>query len=256
MRRTSLIAGLAALAAAAASPAAANPKFLEPYFDIFGARTILAAQGDTRPKDALQGQMSEKENPTRRWAVGFQGFNADGGADTTRLGGGLTYADAGSARHPWQASFNAWHQNNAGAADFSGYDFVAKYVLLTPQNEHAPVVSVVARYVGFSDSTNRWDALLAADQKITRDVYFTANVGWGKLTVPGFGDDLVAGLGANWRACSQLSFFINYVIDNDVDGEDTWAAGGTWAVNQRFSMHFGGGKHQLFFGSIAAKFDR
>lgn len=261
VKKIVIVGALALLAAGGARPAAADDKFLEPYLELFGARTILASPADGRAKDALQGQASKVEAPKRRFAVSFQANRADNdGFQTLGYGGGLAYADVSNARHPWQVSFAGFGvHTDVGAAesDDSGFDIGIKYVVMTPPDTRLPVLGLVMRYQDepFFGGQHRFDVLLAADQKLSRDAFLTVNAGWGRVT-GGVGADFVAGVGATWRASRQLSVSAEYEIDNDLEFEDEWSIGATWAFDRMSSVRLGTGKHGLVFGNLTMKFDR
>jgi hypothetical protein len=262
MVRKSLVAvTLALLAFGAGRPAAADQKFLEPYGEIFGARTLLGSPNDLRPRDAIQGQEEVGGrasafivNPF--WRV--QGF--PGGGRATTLGGSLAYAGQVGANNPFQLWSNLYAFNPHGPVSTRfGFDVGGKLVLWQPANVNLPVVSGFAQYrnidlFGF----NRIDAGIALDQRITDNIYLTGNVGFGysDFDFTPSTTDVVAGVGLTWRVSPRISFSGDYVISNDVDGEDRWSIAGIYAVNQDLAVRLGGGKRDTFFANATYKFGR
>jgi len=261
LRKTLLAASLALLAFAAAKPASATPTFLEPYGDIFGARTFLSSPADSRPKDALQTQESKKENPTRR--IIAQGFVRD--SDLFFLGGGgLGYADVSNPSHPWSINANIFDADPDGpGTDVIGFDVNGKFVLWQPASANLPVVSVVGRFMRITNAADRFDALLAADQRLTKDLYLTANLGYGNVDFDGGGnvDAFVPGFGLTWSVSPKLSVSANYIVDNaaevfhDAGGGDFWSASATYTFNHPLAVRAGGGKHGTVFANIIGKWD-
>jgi hypothetical protein len=263
LRKTLLAASLALLAFVAAKPAAATPVFLEPYGDIFGARTFLSSPADARPKDALQTQESKKENPTRRFIA--QGFVRD--ADLFFLGGGgIAYADGSRANNPWSVGLNVFNVSPDGfGGDEIGFDISGKFVLWQPANRNLPVVSVVGRYLNISDAAERFDVLVAADQRLSDNLYLTANLGYGHVDYDVAGvdsdDDFVPGIGLTWNVMPRLSISGNYIIKNDAEvfnggsGEDFWSIAGTYTFSEMFAARVGGGKHGTVFLNLIGKWD-
>ena len=268
VKRSLVCASLALLAASAAQPASADTKFFEPYGNIFGARTILGSPADARPKDALQTQESRREEPTRRIAVSpfFNTEDLGNVGDTTYFGGTLAYASTANPEHPWQLYASIFNLNVdidrpfGFDDDFFGFDIVGKYVLWTPAEPNLPVVSVVFRYMDVEDIGNRWDAALAADQRLSDEFYLTANLGWADADPDGAGggeSDFIPGFGLSWhpRSYRPLSLHFDYVVDNDVDGEDDWSISAIHTFGDTFAARVGGGKHSRFFGNLVAKWD-
>jgi hypothetical protein len=263
LRKTLLAASLALLAVVAARPASATPTFLEPYGDIFGARTFLGSPADTRPKDALQTQESNKETPTRR--IIAQGFIRD--SDLFFIGGGgLAYADASHPGHPWSINANIFNADpdGFGSSDI-GFDINGKLVLWQPASPKLPVVSVVGRFMRVTDRFDRFDALIAADQAITKDIYLTANLGYGNVDFDFAGvnsvDAFVPGFGLTWVVSPKLSVSGNYIVDNaaevfhDAGGGDFWSASATYTFNRTLAVRAGGGKHGTAFFNLIGKWD-
>jgi hypothetical protein len=241
------------VAAAAAGPAQADPKFLEAYGNIFAARPSLTGAGDDRPKDALQGQASKVEDPARRLLVSPFLWNND---DVTTYGIGFQYASVHQPRHPWSVGFAYYNSEFDGGGNADTIDVNAKFVLWRPEEANLPVVSLVGRYQDYDDLGERADVLLAADQQLTRELFATANLGWADH-IDGAGSDFVAGFGATWRPARyrKLSLSADYVLDNDVDGEDSWSLSALWALDRTSSVRVGGGKHGTIFFNYFAKWD-
>ena len=243
----------ACLIAAAATSAHADPKFLEPYGQLFSARPALAAPGDDRPKDALQGQATKVEDPARRLLVSPFLWNND---DVTTYGIGFQYASVHQPQHPWSVGFAYYNSEFDGGGSSDTVDVNAKLVLWRGEKSCLPVVSLVGRYQDYDDFGERADALLAVDQLLTRELFATANLGWADH-IDGAGSDFVAGFGATWRpACyPKLSFSADYVLNNDVDGEDSWSLSALYALDRTSSVRVGGGKHGTVFFNYLAKWD-
>lgn len=263
LRKTLLAASLALLAFVAAKPASATPTFLEPYGDIFGARTFLGSSADTRPKDALQTQEPNKENPTRR--IIAQGFIRD--SDLFFLGGGgFAYADSSNPRNPWSINVNIFNASPDGfGSDEVGFDVNGKFVLWQPTSPNLPVVSVVGRFMRVSDRFDRFDALIAADQRLTKELYLTANLGYGNVDFDfqnvNSVDAFVPGFGLTWIVSPKLSVSANYIVDNaaevfhDGGGGDFWSASATYTFNRTVAVRAGGGKHGTAFLNLIGKWD-
>src|SRR5687768_7087048 len=126
------------LLAGVARPGSADPKFLEPYGNIFGARTFLSLTDDARVKDALQNQPTGDEDGKDRFlATGFyRRFDLPreraGDLDVDILGGGLAYARGGS-RRAWSLNFNfigADAESGADSFNLDGFDISAKFVVV------------------------------------------------------------------------------------------------------------------------------
>lgn len=251
--RTSILALAAAIALGAAAPAGADPKFLESYGGIFAARPFLAAPGDERPKDALQGQATRVEAPARRLLLSPFVWNND---DVTAYGVGFQYASVSNPRHPWSVGFKYYNLDRDGGFDSDTVDVNAKFVLWSPEEANLPVVSLVGRYQDYDDLGERADVLLAADQRVTREVFATVNLGWADH-IDGPGSDFVAGFGATWRPVRspRWSLSADYVLDNDVDGEDFWTVSALLALDRTSSLRVGGGKHGTIFANYFAKWD-
>jgi hypothetical protein len=196
------------------------------------------------------------ENPTQRFLVSpFFRTSSNRGFDADLFGGGIGYASVNNPRHPWSLSASYFNTDfDPGDFDFNTFDVVGKYVLWQPDNQKAPVVSLVGRYQAANhDIEDRFDVLLAADQRICPSLYLTANLGWADR----FDSDFVAGFGATWRSSRlpKLSLSANYVVDNDVDGEDFWSLSAIWAFDKTSSIRVGGGKHDTWFVNYNAKWD-
>jgi hypothetical protein len=263
VRKSLLVASLATLALVTGRPASAAPTFLEPYADIFGARTFLASPTDKRPKDVLQTQPSKKENPERRFLV--HGFARDN--DRYLLaGGGVGYADVSRPNNPWSVNVSIFNMDPDGPGrNEVGWDITGKLVLWTPDRDNLPVVSVIGRFIDLKRQVERFDILLAADQKITDDLYLTVNLGYGHNDfdvrgVPSVGA-FVPGFGATYRLSPRLSVSGNYTARNAAEvfhgrrGEDFWSAAATYTIDRNFAVRAGGGKHNTVFAQLIGKWE-
>lgn len=259
LKKVLMVGVLALLAAGTSRPAAAqnSPVFFEPYGELYSARTVLPSVNDGRPKDARQAQGSRVENPSQR--LSFQG----GVYDTSGLflgGAGINYANNQWKNHPWSVSvFGNFFSLDGTDDDGAFLDFTGKLTLWQPRNNWLPVASVVVNYQDPDDYGDFFRVILALDQKITREAYFTANVGWSNVqTVGGFDDDgIFSGVGLTWRPSRwpKLSLSANYNFDGDIQGEDTYSVSGTWAFSRDASFQLGGGKHDKVFGNLRWNWD-
>lgn len=247
------VAAAVALLSAGGAPAHADPKLTEPYGSLFSARPPLPLPGDARPQDALQAQSDPSNPPTRRLTV--SPFVVSD-SDATAYGVGFGYASAHCPRHPWSVGFRYFNTEPDGGGDFDTVDLDARLVLWNPADANLPVVSIVGRYQDYDDRGERVDLLLAADQKLTQELFATVNLGWADH-VDGVGSDFVGGLGLTWRTprLPRLSLSADYVLDNNVDGEDFWTVSARWALDQTSSVRLGGGKHGTVFANYTAKWD-
>jgi len=264
MLKKSLLTAALALLALGARPAAAAPVFLEPYGDIFAARTYLSTPEDLRPKDALQGQETRTPDAEERFLVStfFRSYGtplAGPDGEVLVFGGGFAYANTNSIGHPWSLNINFFNNNvQAGPAfeqDFFGFNIVGKFVLWEPARQSLPVIAFVGRYQDLGDLGQRHDLLFAVDQKINRKLYVTANAGYAGGDYIGGEETFVGGIGATWTPMPRLSFSANYLFDNAMDAEDFWSLSGTYAFDRTSSLRIGGGKHGTFFANYIAKFD-
>jgi len=270
MVRNSLIAAsLALLVAGAAGPVRADAKFLEPYTDIFGARTFLGSPTDTRPKDAWQNQESGEGNARSSAFIiaPFGRFQSGRGAflPYTAAGGTVGWATNSLRGHPLEISANLYDFNPHPAFGFNldhrlGVDGKLKFVLWEPRQSGLPVISLVGRFRHLDNLLDRYDAVLAFDQKITNDLYFTGNLGYGRNDFRGVFrgvrdvDGFVAGAGLTYQIHPKLSFSANYVPTVVIDGEDLYGFSAVYAANRDLAISVGGGKHVNFYGQISYKF--
>src|SRR5207248_2454798 len=100
MVRKYLLAGaLAAAAFSVGGPASADPKFLEPYGDIYDARTLIRTEGDLTPGNANQAPVG----PDRMFVISpfFRSFSTNGN-DVFLAGGGVAWAAGAHAQNPWE----------------------------------------------------------------------------------------------------------------------------------------------------------
>jgi len=269
VNKSLLAVSLALLAIGVGRPAQADPKFLEAYPDIFGARTFLGSPSDSRPKDAYQNQESGEGNARKRaFIVGaFGRFTGSDFPPYTAVGGGVGYADVSSAAHPWEVKVQGYDYNPhrlgfIDPADRLGLDATAKFVVWQSAHSYLPVISLVGRYRNINGFFNRWDAGIALDQKIVNHLYVTGNAGYGtadyvhsNIVGNSFNDHsaFVSGAGLTWEIGRKLSLAGNYVPDNAVENEDFWAAALTYAVNNDLAISGGGGKHKTFFAQVTYK---
>jgi len=265
MVRKSLLALLLVLPALGAGrPAGADPKFLEAYPDIFGARTLLGSPTDARPKDAIQNQETGEGNGRNSaFILGGFGRFSSGPGPYTAAGGGIGYSHAGGA-HPFEVKVAGYDFNPHSVGGFDlpgrlGIDGTAKFILWQSPNAGLPVVSAVGRYRNINNIFHRWDAALAVDQKVFSKMYITGNLGYGSIDTVGFGGDhsaFVSGVGATYEISPKLSIAANYVPENAVENRDFWSAALTYAVNRDLAISGGGGKDDTFFGQFTYKFGK
>lgn len=264
-KKSLIVASLALLAIGAGQPASAAPLFLENYNDIFGARTFLQSEGDKRPSGLIDDRASkDAENPKTRFIANpaLRTTNVRGG-DVTQYGGSVGYANSSNARHPWELYVDLGITNvdaGPGDQDYFSYAPTFKWVAFGGDRPSGPIVSFVGRWADANGLGERWDALLAVDQNLGQNFFLTANVGWADLD-PDAGngdDDFVAGVGATWRPRQWKNFAIagNYVIDNDVDGQDFWGVNLQYAPDAQSTLRIGVGKHQTWLFNWAWKFDK
>ena len=269
VRKSLLVATLAVLAVGGGRAAQADPVFLEPYGELFSARTFQASPNDPRPKDAFQGQRAADEEGNPASIVISPSFwltdiPLGGGLSTDLMLYGLTFGYAsGIGNNPWSLTGTVFGLDidppGAGDATAIGFDVAGKFVVWQPA-DNLPVVSLVGRYMGAINQFHRWDVGVAADQKITNNVYGTVNLLYSRFNFNGGGsfDDFKPGLGLTWSISPKLSLSGNYIFNNDADslqsvsptGIDTWSIAATYLLNQQASIRFGGGKHETFFANL------
>jgi hypothetical protein len=248
--------------------AQADPVFLEPYGELFSARTFSPSAGDTRPKDALQGQGAGEEGKASSFIVSPGFWMTDiplgGGVSTDLMLYGVTFGYASAyGNNPWSLTGTIFNFNVdppvGGDSNNVGFDVAGKFTIWQPA-DNLPVVSLVGRYMTAINQFNRWDVGLAADQKITNNVYGTVNLLYSRFNFNGGGsfDDFKPGLGLTWAITPKLSLSGNYIFNNDADslqsvsltGIDTWSLSATYLFNEQTSLRFGGGKHETFFANL------
>lgn len=233
--------------------ASVAPVFLGPYGRLAGARGILCSPLDERPMDALLCQRSKEEEPGQRFLVAPT-FQHDDDADW--YGVGLGYANLNNPRHPWNINFGFSHADFDDFEDTEVVDLSGKMVLWMPQDVNLPVVSVVGKYARFFEYGDRFDLLLAADQRITNNMYATVNVGWASANLNSqSADDLIAGFGATYLIRPNFSVSADYLIDNDVDGEDLWTITGVYAFDAVSAVRVGAGDNGTIFANYLRKWD-
>lgn len=230
------------------------PVYLGPYGRLAGARGILCSPLDERPMDALLCQRSNEEEPGQRFFIA-PFFQHDDDADW--FGVGLAYANLSNIQHPWNVAFDYAHASFEDFADTDVMSFTGKYVLMMPRNQSSPVVALVGRYGHYSNYGERWDATVAADQRITDTIYGTVNLGWARANFAGNSvDDFVAGIGATYVYRPNFTFSIDYLLDNDVDREDHWSITGTYAIDATQAVRAGVGDNGTIFANYLYKIDR
>lgn len=268
VRKSLLAASLAVLAMGAGRAAQADPVFLEPYGELYSARTFAPSAADTRPKDVLQGQGGGENAKGSALVISPTFWTTDvplgGGFDANLMLFGMSFGYASAmGSHPWSVTGTVFDLDvdNPGPADFNqvGFDAAGKFVLWQPAG-NLPVVSVVGHYMALPNFFHKWEATLAADQKIIDKVYATANLGYSRTDFNGGGtqDDFKPGLGLTWAISPKLSLSGDYIFNNDADtfqtisatGIDTWSVNATYAFNEQASLRFGGGKHSTFFANL------
>jgi len=263
-----LAGALALLALGAGRPAAADPKFLEEYPDIFGARTLQYSPGNTTPGNALQGPSEEGRDRLIVVSPFFRSFSPEHG-DIFLAGGGIAYAHGARSQNPWEVYldfFNAHVDPDfASSSDSFGYDVNGKFVVWGGYHREydytGPVVSIFGRWQEIQDFGHRWDLGIALDQQVSKQIYATANLSYSESDPNGNGNGKkngsdgkergpVAGFGLTWLVTHQWSLSGDYVIDNDVDGQDSFGVSLAYMVNRDFSVRLGGGTHGSVFGNI------
>lgn len=255
LKRLILTAAVALAAVSVVRPAAANPRFVEPYTQIFQARTFLCTPADARPKDALHAAPSDKSDPRQRFLVSPYLRDDD---VTFYAGIGFGYANAKDEWHPWGISASYFHGDfDTISENFDGFDVQGKYVLWQPADVRLPVVSVVGAAINFGHLGTRYDALIAVDERITNRIYATANVGYGHLDSDIRNNTaLVTGFGLVGAVTPRFTLAADYIPYNAVEGEDIWGIGGIWAIDRTSIVKFGGGKNHLLYFNYIAKFDK
>jgi hypothetical protein len=268
VRKSLIVASLALLAMGGGRAAQADPVFLEPYGELFSARTFSPSAGDPRPKDAFQGQGAGEEGKASSFVISPTFWMTDiplgGGLSTDVMIWGVTLGYAASmGDHPWSITGTILDFDvdppGPGDANNIGFDVAGKFTVWQPA-ANLPVVSLVGRYMGVINQFHRWDVGVAADQKITNNVYGTVNLLYSRFNFNGGGsfDDFKPGLGLTWSVSPKLSLSGNYIFNNDADslqsisatGIDTWSIAATYLFNDQASVRFGGGKHETFFANL------
>jgi len=254
-----IAASLALLAVGACNPAKADT--LGEYGDIFGARTSKASPADGRPTSALS---AEKKSDGGELVVSpFYRQSNSQGLLTRQYGGALEW-NGGSDRHPFSIEgdfFNTHFEAGDATLDRFSWAGQGKYVFWQPASKSLPVVSIVGRYEHINGLGNRIDLAAAADEQVTKNIYVTANLGWGHNEDQDGGhstNDFVPGFGATWHSSrwSHLSISGDYVLKNDVDGRDFWSVSAAYALSNRTAIRVGGGKENTFFGNLYWKWGK
>lgn len=243
-----------ALIAIAQTGAEAAPVFLERYGHLFAARPALVSPQDTRPRDALQSQSSRVESPSSRLVL--SPFVRDDDR-TSFFGGAGAFASVANPAHPWSVEFTYSRLGLDGGESYDTLSAAGRVVLWQPADPRLPVVSLVGSYFDPDDLGRRWDLLLAADQKVSDTLFFTANLGYGRSNF-GLGrweSDFVPGFGLTYSPCPRFSLAADYLVDNDVDTGDAWSLSAIYAFDSTSSVRVGGGKHGLVFANYLAKWD-
>jgi hypothetical protein len=273
VRKCLLAASLALLAIGVGRPAAADPKFLEEYGDIFGARTLLQTAEDTRPQSALMSPYYEGRNHLLVVSPFYRHWDMGGSADANIFGGGIAWAQGTRSQNPWEVNLNFFDTNvnldrdshfkkSSRSDDFNsfGWEAVGKFTIWGGyKDEYAytgPVVTLVGRYREMQDLANRFDILVAADQRVTRSLYVTGNLGYGRLS-PDVGDnadDVILGFGLTWVPAPRVSISGNYVVDNNVDGQDFFSLMAAYDVNDNLAAQLGFGKHGSIYANAFWRF--
>jgi len=263
LRNGLIAASLALLVVGVGRPAKADAGFIGEYGDIFGARTQTASPADNRPKSVLNGEKSkDQEGGDLIISPFYRQSNLHG--LLTRMYGGALQWDGGSDRHPYSIEgdfFNTHFEEDGDTLDRFSWAGQGKYVVWQPSSSSLPVVSLVGRYAHFNGIGNRIDVAAAADQKVTRDIYVTANLGWGHTEDEDQGhsvNDFTPGFGATWHPArwSRISISGDYVLKNDVDGHDFWSVSAAYAASKRTAIRVGGGKDNTFFGNLLWKWGK
>lgn len=270
MVRKSWVAALLGLLVLGASrPALADLKLLEPYGGIYSGRTFLGSLQDKRPKDAQQNQASTIDAARQRFLISPLFAHSDEtGTKLSSFGGTIAYASSTNPRQPWQIQGSGLNNHvdvrGAGHTDIRQIDVTGKFVVFQPTRDDLPVVSVVGRYVDYDGIGHRWDALIAADQKVCRQVFATANLGWSRFKCDcNDTDAVVAGFGLTYVLSPKLSISADYTLSNASDGTDLWTVAASYALDRNSLVRIGGGKNStlgvvnrnLIFADYVFKFD-
>lgn len=237
------------------APASAAPAFLERYGNLFAARPALTAPGDSRPQDALQAQENRVETPASRLVL--SPFVRDDDR-TGFFGGGAAYANVSNPRHPWSVDFIYSRLGIDGSGeDFDTLSASGRFVLWQPADPRLPVVSVVGSYFDPDDLGRRWDVLLAADQRVSDQLFATVNLGYGRsnFRLGEWESDFIPAFGLTYSPCPRFSLAADYGVDNNLDTRDTWSLSAIWAFDRTSSLRIGGGKDGLVFANYFAKWD-
>lgn len=265
--KSPITAALALLAAGICGPASADLKLFEPYGGIYSARTFLGSASDTRPKDAVQNQTPKGGAANHGFAISPLFADSNGrGTDLTSYGGTIGYANSRSPRHPWQIQGEALNNDvrvrRGVGTDILQLGLTGKYVLFQPEDEDLPVVSFVGRWVNYEAFGQRYDLLIAADQKVGRRMFATANAGWASISCDCSHTAMVAGLGLTYVVSPRLSLSGDYTLSNAVDGSDLWTVAASYAFSRNSILRIGGGKNStlgqnrgLIFANYVFKFN-
>jgi hypothetical protein len=258
-----IAASLALLVVGVGRPATADSLFMEEYGDIFGARTPTASPADNRPKNAVTAQKKKDDNGGELVVSPFYRQINVHGLLFSEYGGGLAW-DGGSDHHPYSIEgdfFNSHFEEDGATADRFSWAGQGKFVVWQPADKNLPVLSVVGRYEHFNGIENRIDVAAAADERVTQNIYVTANLGLAHTEGPNGGfdqNDFAPAVGATWHPSrwSHLSLSGDYVIKNNVDGIDFWSVSAAYALSNRTAIRVGGGKENTFFGNLLWKWGK
>jgi len=258
MVRKYLLAGaLAAAALSLGGPAKADPKFLEPYGDIYDARTLIRTEGDLTPGNANQAPVGAD----RMFVISpFIRTFSSHDTDVLMAGGGIAWVAGAHSQNPWEIymDFADAHVDPdfGSTSDHFAFDLNGKFIVWGGHSKKydytGPVISLFGRYEDIGDFGHRWDVGIAADQKVTSNVFATANLGYAEGH-PHFGhrqEDVVPGFGLTWMPSPHWSISGDYVVENDVDGEDFFSLSLSYLINKDFTVRIGGGKDSTVFANV------
>jgi hypothetical protein len=242
LKKVLLTGSLALLAAMVGRPASADAQFLEPYGDIYSGRVFLGAtQGSPAAAESDGG--GEAAGNTLIVSPFFR--REDGGFPYNAFGASLGYATDMHGK-PWLLWADLFNLNGPGDSEFA-FSLGTKLGIWS-SGSGGTSVSLFGRFRDAIDLFKRWDAGLAADQRITDDIFLTGNVGFAHGD-PGDSSAIIPALGITFAGGDRWSLNGDYVFKNAVDGEDFWSLGLLYDINGRSGLRLGGGKHSTFFAN-------
>jgi hypothetical protein len=258
LKNTLIAVSLGILAFGVGRPAAAQTTFLNEYGLLSGGRVAQGVPGSNIPNNALQAQKL-KDEPKNTLVFGGNYSRQDvGSGHLNTWGGGLGLIGTQNPEHPWQLTASAFNTSvDIGNFDddFFGWSVGGKYTISLPKSNDLPAVSVVGTYSDVNELGESLFLGLAADQRITPNLYITGNLGWLHAENGGTENAFFGGVGATLTSGRFPRFSISgdFVPENDVTGEDLWTIGALYAVNDSVAIRVGGGKHSLVFANLYVK---